>query len=319
MFDFNKPKITVAELSDDKKYGRFIVEPLERGYGITLGNSLRRIMLSSLPGAAVSQVKIDGVLHEFSPIPGVKEDVTEIILNIKSLAIRNNSETDEPKTAYIEYEGEGIVRASDIQVDSDIEIMNPDQVIATLNGGPDCRLYAELTITKGRGYVSAEKGKTDDMPTGVIAVDSIYTPIERVNMSVENTRVGQQTDYDKLTLDVWTKGTLTPEEAVSLAAKVLSEHLKLFIDLTETAKAAEVMIEKEENEKEKVLEMNIDELELSVRSYNCLKRAGINTVEELCNKTSEDMMKVRNLGRKSLEEVLAKLKELGLSLKPSED
>ena len=319
MFDFNKPKITVAESSDDKKYGRFIVEPLERGYGTTLGNSLRRIMLSSLPGAAVSQVKIDGVLHEISPIPGVKEDVTEIILNIKSLAIRNNSETDEPKTAYIEYEGEGVVRASDIQVDSDIEIMNPDQVIATLNGGPDCRLYAELTITKGRGYVSAEKGKTDDMPTGVIAVDSIYTPIERVNMSVENTRVGQQTDYDKLTLDVWTKGTLTPEEAVSLAAKVLSEHLKLFINLTETAKAAEVMIEKEENEKEKVLEMNIDELELSVRSYNCLKRAGINTVEELCNKTSEDMMKVRNLGRKSLEEVLAKLKELGLSLKPSED
>ena len=319
MFDFNKPKITVAESSDDKKYGRFIVEPLERGYGTTLGNSLRRIMLSSLPGAAVSQVKIDGVLHEISPIPGVKEDVTEIILNIKSLAIRNNSETDEPKTAYIEYEGEGVVRASDIQVDSDIEIMNPDQVIATLNGGPDCRLYAELTITKGRGYVSAEKGKTDDMPTGVIAVDSIYTPIERVNMSVENTRVGQQTDYDKLTLDVWTKGTLTPEEAVSLAAKVLSEHLKLFIDLTETAKAAEVMIEKEENEKEKVLEMNIDELELSVRSYNCLKRAGINTVEELCNRTSEDMMKVRNLGRKSLEEVLAKLKELGLSLKPSED
>ena len=319
MFDFNKPKITVAESSDDKKYGRFIVEPLERGYGTTLGNSLRRIMLSSLPGAAVSQVKIDGVLHEISPIPGVKEDVTEIILNIKSLAIRNNSETDEPKTAYIEYEGEGVVRASDIQVDSDIEIMNPDQVIATLNGGPDCRLYAELTITKGRGYVSAEKGKTDDMPTGVIAVDSIYTPIERVNMSVENTRVGQQTDYDKLTLDVWTKGTLNPEEAVSLAAKVLSEHLKLFIDLTETAKAAEVMIEKEENEKEKVLEMNIDELELSVRSYNCLKRAGINTVEELCNKTSDDMMKVRNLGRKSLEEVLAKLKELGLSLKPSED
>ena len=319
MFDFNKPKITVAESSDDKKYGRFIDEPLERGYGTTLGNSLRRIMLSSLPGAAVSQVKIDGVLHEISPIPGVKEDVTEIILNIKSLAIRNNSETDEPKTAYIEYEGEGVVRASDIQVDSDIEIMNPDQVIATLNGGPDCRLYAELTITKGRGYVSAEKGKTDDMPTGVIAVDSIYTPIERVNMSVENTRVGQQTDYDKLTLDVWTKGTLNPEEAVSLAAKVLSEHLKLFIDLTETAKAAEVMIEKEENEKEKVLEMNIDELELSVRSYNCLKRAGINTVEELCNRTSEDMMKVRNLGRKSLEEVLAKLKELGLSLKPSED
>ncbi|HAV27305.1 MAG TPA: DNA-directed RNA polymerase subunit alpha [Lachnospiraceae bacterium] len=319
MFDFNKPKITVAEISDDKKFGRFVVEPLERGYGTTLGNSLRRIMLSSLPGAAVSQVKIEGVLHEFSPIPGVKEDVTEIILNLKSLAIRNSSETDEPKTAYIEYEGEGVVHASDIQVDSDIEIMNPDQVIATLNGGPESRIYIEMTITKGRGYISADKGKSDDQPIGVIAVDSIYTPVERVNMTVENTRVGQQTDFDKLTLDVWTKGTMNPEEAVSLAAKVLSEHLKLFIDLTETAKTAEVMIEKEDNEKEKVLEMNIDELELSVRSYNCLKRAGINTVEELCNKTSEDMMKVRNLGRKSLEEVLAKLKELGLSLKPSED
>ena len=319
MFDFNKPKITVAEISDDKKFGKFVVEPLERGYGTTLGNSLRRIMLSSLPGAAVSQVKIEGVLHEFSPIPGVKEDVTEIILNLKSLAIRNSSETDEPKTAYIEYEGEGVVHASDIQVDSDIEIMNPDQVIATLNGGPESRIYIEMTITKGRGYISADKGKSDDQPIGVIAVDSIYTPVERVNMTVENTRVGQQTDFDKLTLDVWTKGTLNPEEAVSLAAKVLSEHLKLFIDLTETAKKAEVMIEKEDNEKEKVLEMNIDELELSVRSYNCLKRAGINTVEELCNKTSEDMMKVRNLGRKSLEEVLAKLKELGLSLKPSED
>jgi DNA-directed RNA polymerase subunit alpha len=319
VFDFNKPKITVAEISDDKKFGRFVVEPLERGYGTTLGNSLRRIMLSSLPGAAVSQVKIEGVLHEFSPISGVKEDVTEIILNLKSLAIRNSSETDEPKTAYIEYEGEGVVHASDIQVDSDIEIMNPDQVIATLNGGPESRIYIEMTITKGRGYISADKGKSDDQPIGVIAVDSIYTPVERVNMTVENTRVGQQTDFDKLTLDVWTKGTMNPEEAVSLAAKVLSEHLKLFIDLTETDKTAEVMIEKEDNEKEKVLEMNIDELELSVRSYNCLKRAGINTVEELCNKTSEDMMKVRNLGRKSLEEVLAKLKELGLSLKPSED
>lgn len=319
MFDFNKPKITIEELSPDKKFGRFVVEPLERGYGITLGNSLRRIMLSSLPGAAVSQVKIEGVLHEFSPIPGVKEDVSDIIMNLKSLAIRNNSETDEPKTAYIEYEGEGVVHASDIQVDSDIEIMNPDQVIATLDGGPDCKLNMEMTITKGRGYVSAEKGKSPDQPIGVIAVDSIYTPIDRVNMNVENTRVGQRTDFDKLTLDVWTRGTLTPQEAVSLAAKVLVEHLKLFVDLTETAKTAEVMIEHEDNEKEKVLEMNIDELELSVRSYNCLKRAGINTVEELCNKTSEDMMKVRNLGRKSLEEVLAKLKDLGLSLKPSEE
>lgn len=319
MFDFNKPKIEITEISEDRKYGRFVVEPLERGYGTTLGNSLRRIMLSSLPGAAVSQVKIEGVLHEFSSIPGVKEDVTEIIMNLKSLAIRNNSESDEPKVAYIEYEGAGVVRASDIQVDQDIEIMNLDQVIATLSGGADCKLYMELTITKGRGYVSADKGKSDDMPIGVIAVDSIYTPVERVNMTVENTRVGQVTDYDKLTLDVYTKGTLDPEEAVSLAAKVLSEHLKLFIDLTETAKSTEVMIEKEDNEKEKALEMNIDELELSVRSYNCLKRAGINTVEELCDRTSDDMMKVRNLGRKSLEEVLAKLKELGLQLRPSDE
>ncbi len=318
MFDFNKPKIEITEISEDKKFGRFVVEPLERGYGTTLGNSLRRIMLSSLPGAAVSQAKIEGVLHEFSSIPGVKEDVTEIIMNLKSLAIKNNSSTDEPKVAYVEYEGEGVVRASDIQVDQDIEIMNPDQVIAHLNGGPDCKLYMELTITNGRGYVGADKGKNDDMAIGVIAVDAIYTPVERVNMTVENTRVGQVTDFDKLTLDVYTNGTLEPDEAVSLAAKVLSEHLKLFIDLSENAKTAEVMIEKASDEKVKVLEMNIDELELSVRSYNCLKRAGINTVEELCSRTSEDMMKVRNLGRKSLEEVLAKLNELGLSLSPSE-
>ena len=319
MFDFNKPKIEIAEMSEDKKYGRFVVEPLERGYGTTLGNSLRRIMLSSLPGAAVSQVKIDGVLHEFSCIPGVKEDVTEIIMNIKSLAIKNSSETNESKTAYIEFEGEGVVTAADIQVDQDIEIMNPDQVIATLNGGADSKLYMELTITKGRGYVSADKGKKDDMPIGVIAVDAIYTPVERVNMMVEDTRVGQVTDYDKLTLDVFTNGTLVPDEAVSLAAKVLSAHLSLFVDLSENAKSVEVMSVQEDNEKEKVMEMNIDELELSVRSYNCLKRAGINTVEELCSKTPEDMMKVRNLGRKSLEEVLAKLKELGLQLNPSEE
>ncbi|MBQ7066556.1 MAG: DNA-directed RNA polymerase subunit alpha [Lachnospiraceae bacterium] len=314
MFDFERPNIEVAEISEDKKYGRFVVEPLERGYGITLGNSLRRIMLSSLPGAAVSQVKIDGVLHEFSSIPGVKEDVTEIIMNLKSLAIKNSSATNEPKTAYIEFEGEGVVRASDIQVDSDIEIINSDQVIATLSGGKDSKLYMEFTITKGRGYVSADKNKSDDLPIGVIAVDSIYTPVERVNLTVENTRVGQITDYDKLTLDVYTNGTLAPDEAVSLAAKVLSEHLNLFVELSENAKTAEVMVEKEDDEKEKVLEMSIDELELSVRSYNCLKRAGINTVEELTNKTSDDMMKVRNLGRKSLEEVLAKLKELGLQL-----
>jgi len=318
VFDFERPNIEVVEISEDKKYGKFVVEPLERGYGITLGNSLRRIMLSSLPGAAVSQVKIEGVLHEFSSIPGVKEDVTEIIMNIKSLAIRNNSETNEVKTAYIEYEGEGIVRAADIQVDQDIEILNPELVIATLSG-KDTKLYMELTITKGRGYVSSEKNKTEDLPIGVIAVDSIYTPVERVNVTIENTRVGQITDFDKLTLDVHTNGTLVPDEAVSLAAKVLSEHLCLFIDLSENAKTAEVMVEKEDDEKEKVLEMSIDELELSVRSYNCLKRAGINTVEELTNKTSEDMMKVRNLGRKSLEEVLAKLKELGLQLNPSDE
>ena len=318
-FDFDSPNIEVAEISEDKRYGRFVVEPLERGYGITLGNSLRRIMLASLPGAAVSQVKIDGVLHEFSSIPGVKEDVTEIIMNLKSLAIKNNCETDEVKKAIIDFEGEGVVRASDIQVDQDIEIMNPDQVIATLSGGKDSKLYMEIMISKGRGYISAEKNKSEDLPIGVIAVDSIFTPVERVNVTVENTRVGQITDYDKLTLDVYTNATLAPDEAVSLAAKVLSEHLKLFINLSENAKNAEVMIEKEDNEKEKVLEMSIDELELSVRSYNCLKRAGINTVEELTNKTSEDMMKVRNLGRKSLDEVLAKLKELGLQLNPLDE
>lgn len=318
MFDFERPNIEVVEISEDKKYGKFVVEPLERGYGITLGNSLRRIMLSSLPGAAVSQVKIEGVLHEFSSIPGVKEDVTEIIMNIKSLAIKNNSETNEVKTAYIEFEGEGVVKASDIQVDQDIEILNPDLVIATLSG-KNTKLYMELTITRGRGYVSSDRNKREDLPIGVIAIDSIYTPVERVNVTVQNTRVGQITDFDKLTLDVHTNGTLVPDEAVSLAAKVLSEHLSLFINLSENAKNAEVMVEKEDNEKEKVLEMSIDELELSVRSYNCLKRAGINTVEELTNKTSEDMMKVRNLGRKSLEEVLAKLKELGLQLNPSED
>ena len=274
-------------------------------------------MLSSLPGTAVSQIKIEGVLHEFSSIPGVKEDVTEIVMNIKSLAIRNNSMNDEPKTAYIEFNGEGVVHASDIQVDQDLEIMNPDLVIATLSGR-DAKLYMELIITNGRGYVGADRNKTDDLPIGVIAVDSIYTPVERVNISVENTRVGQVTDFDKLTMDVFTNGTLAPDEAVSLAAKVLSEHLSLFINLSENAKTAEVMVEKENDEREKVLEMSIDELELSVRSFNCLKRAGINTVEELTSKTPDDMMKVRNLGRKSLEEVLEKLKELGLSLRTGE-
>ena len=321
MFEFEKPTIEIAEISEDKRYGRFVVEPLERGYGTTLGNSLRRIMLSSLPGSAVSQVKIEGVLHEFSPIPGVKEDVSDIIMNIKNLAIRNNSSSNEPKIAYIECDGrEGVVTAADIQVDSDIEIMNPDLPIATLNGGNDCKLFMELTITNGRGYVSSEKNKREDTPIGVLSIDSIYTPVERVNMTVENTRVGQVTDYDKLTLDVYTNGTLAPDDAVSLAAKVLNEHLALFIDLSKNTKdVAGTFVEKAEGEKEKALVMNIDELELSVRSYNCLKRAGINTVEELCSKTSEDMMKVRNLGRKSLEEVLAKLKELGLELSPSEE
>ena len=319
MFEFEKPRIEIAEISEDNKYGRFVVEPLERGYGTTLGNSLRRIMLSSLPGAAVSAVKIKGVLHEFSSIPGVKEDVTEIIMNIKSLAIKNNSDSDEVKTAYIEASGEGVVTAADIQVDSDIEIVNPDQVIATLSGGPDCKLYIEMTIVNGRGYVSSDKNKRDDLPINVIAIDSIFTPVERVNIQIENTRVGQITDYDKLTLEIFTNGTIEPSDAVSLAAKVLSVHLNSFINLSENAKKAVIIAPSEEDDKEKVLEMNIDELELSVRSYNCLKRAGINTVEELCNRTSEDMMKVRNLGRKSLDEVLAKLNELGLSLNLGED
>jgi len=319
VFDFEKPNIEIAELSEDKKYGRFVVEPLERGYGTTLGNSLRRIMLSSLPGAAVSQVKIDGVLHEFSSIPGVKEDVTEIVLNIKGLAIRDNSGDNEPKKAYIDFEGEGVVTAGDIQVSDDIEIMNKDLVIAHLNGGSDSKLAIDMTITDGRGYVSSDKNKTDDTPIGVVAVDSIYTPIERVNLKVENTRVGQQTDFDKLTLDVYTNGALGPDEAVSLAAKVMSEHLQLFVNLTENAINAEVMASSPSDKDSKAIAMTIDELELSVRSFNCLKRAGINTVEELTNKTPDEMMKVRNLGKKSLDEVFAKLDELGLSLRTAED
>lgn len=318
MFEFEKPKIEIVEISDDNKYGKFVVEPLERGYGTTLGNSLRRIMLSSLPGTAVTHVKIKGVLHEFSSIPGVKEDVTEIVMNIKSLVIKNNSLTNEPKQAYIDVAGDCVVRASDIHVDGDIEIINPDLVIANLSG-PDARLEMELTIGNGRGYVGSDKNKEADAPIDVIAIDSIYTPVERVNLTVQNTRVGQVTDYDKLTLDVFTNGAIAPDEAVSLAARVLVEHLNLFVVLSENAKSVDVMVESVTDEKEKVLEMNIDELELSVRSYNCLKRAGINTVEELINKTPEDMMKVRNLGRKSLDEVLAKLKELGLSLNDSEE
>lgn len=318
MFEFEKPRIEIVEISDDNKYGKFVVEPLERGYGTTLGNSLRRIMLSSLPGTAVTHVNIKGVLHEFSSIPGVKEDVTEIVMNIKSLVIKNNSSSNEPKQAYIDVAGDCVVKASDIHVDGDIEIINPDLVIANLSG-PDAKLEMELTIGNGRGYVGSDRNKEADAPIDVIAIDSIYTPVERVNLTVENTRVGQVTDYDKLTLDVFTNGALAPDEAVSLAARVLVEHLNLFVDLSENAKSVDVMVESVIDEKEKVLEMNIDELELSVRSYNCLKRAGINTVEELINKTPEDMMKVRNLGRKSLDEVLAKLKELGLSLNSNDD
>ena len=316
MFDFEKPNITI-EKSDDGRYGKFVVEPLERGYGTTLGNALRRIMFSSLPGAAVSQIKIDGVLHEFSSIPGVKEDVTEIVLNIKQLEIINHSESDNVKVAHIDVSGNRTVTAADIEADSEIEILNPDLVIATINGGSKSKLSMELTITKGRGYKSAEKNKNDNLPIGVIAIDSIYTPVERVNMTVENTRVGQVTDYDKLTLDVYTNGTIETDAAVSLASKVLCEHLNLLIDLSDVAKDVEVITDNDEEESDKVLEMNIDELELSVRSFNCLKRAQINTVEELVNKTEDEMMKVRNLGRKSLEEVINKLEELGLGFKKS--
>jgi len=319
LFEFQKPHIEIAETSEDGCYGRFVVEPLERGYGTTLGNSLRRILLSSLPGAAVSSVKIDGVLHEFSTIPGVKEDVTELILNLKGLALRNESEANEPKKAYIEMTGAGIIKAGDIKVDDGIKVLNPDLHIAHLDGGDGCRLFAEITITKGRGYVGADKNKRDDQPIGLIPIDSIYTPVSRVNFLVENTRVGQITDYDRLILEVWTNGTVAPEEAVSVGARILNEHLNLFVNLTDNARNTEIMIEKEDGKKEKVLELSIEELDLSVRSYNCLKRAGINSVEDLANKTEEDMIKVRNLGRKSLEEVLNKMADLGLELKPGDN
>ncbi|MCL2397107.1 MAG: DNA-directed RNA polymerase subunit alpha [Defluviitaleaceae bacterium] len=318
MVGFQKPHIEIAEMSRDGTYGRFVIEPLERGYGTTLGNSLRRILLSSLPGAAISNIKIDGILHEFSVIEGVKEDVCEIILNLKNVAIRNSSISDEPKKARIEYIGDGELYAKDIKVDADIEILNPDLHIATLSG-KDANLTAEMTITKGRGYASAEKNKAISQVIGVIPVDSIYTPVKRVNFQVEDTRVGQVTDYDKLVLEVWTNGTVTPDESVSLGAKIFNDHLDLFINLTENAKEATIMTEKEDSNKEKILELSIEEMDLSVRSYNCLKRAGINTVEDLANKTEEDMMKVRNLGRKSLEEVLNRLADFGLSLRPSED
>lgn len=303
MLDFEKPNIDVAELSSDGKYGRFVISPLERGYGTTLGNSLRRIMLSSLPGTAVSQIKIDGVLHEFETIPGVKEDVTEIIMNIKELALRNNGNMFESKTAYLSFSGEGVVKASDIKFDEDIEVMNPDHVIANLTGDSKSSLEIEFTITNGRGYVSSDKNKTEDTPIGVIPIDSVFTPIERVNMRVEDTRVDQVTDFDKLTLEVYTNGSLHPDEAVSLAARVMSEHLKLFMHLSDKNIDLEIMPEVTEEKAPHVGDMAIDELELSVRSFNCLKRAGIHTVSELTQKTPAEMMKVRNLGRKSLDEV----------------
>jgi DNA-directed RNA polymerase subunit alpha len=311
MIEIEKPKIETLALNEEGTYGKFVVEPLERGYGTTLGNSLRRILLSSLPGAAVNSVQIDGVLHEFSTVPGVMEDVTEIILNLKGLSLKIHS--DEEKVLEIDAEGDGRITAGDIRADSDVEILNPELHIATLS--PDARLHMRIFASRGRGYVQSDKNKREDQPIGVIPIDSIYTPITRVNYSVENTRVGQVTNYDKLTIEVWTDGSIRPEESVSLGAKILTEHLNLFVGLTDEAKDAEIMVEKEEDKKEKVLEMTIEELDLSVRSYNCLKRAGINTVQELITKTEEDMMKVRNLGRKSLEEVQEKLEELGLGLR----
>ena len=311
----DKPKIEMLDMLPDGTYGKFIIEPLENGYGITLGNSLRRVLLSSLPGVAVTSVKIDGVLHEFSTIPGVKEDVTEIILNIKGLTA--NLTSDEPKTVYIEAEGPCEVTGASIKVDSEVEILNPDLHIATLDEGG--KLNMELVLDKGRGYVSAEKNKLSQNVIGVIPVDSIYTPVVKANFTVEDTRVGNVTDLDCLILDVWTNGTISAKDAVSLAAKILTEHLKLLVDLSAGQYSGDIMVEKGDIGKEKVLEMTIEELDLSVRSFNCLKRAGIDTVEDLTNKTEEDMMKVRNLGRKSLEEVIAKLDSLGVSLSQNED
>ncbi len=313
MIEIERPKIECIENTDC--YGKFLVEPLERGFGTTLGNSLRRVLLSSMPGVAVTSVKFDGVLHEFSTIEGVKEDVTEIILNLKELCVKMYC--DGPKKIVFDKTGPCVVTAGDIVPDSDIEVVNSDLVIATL--GENAHLYMEVMLDRGRGYVSAERNKRPGMPIGEIAVDSIFTPIDKVNFSVDNTRVGSSTDYDKLTLEVWTSGSIRPEEAASLAAKILKEHLDLFINLTEHVQGVEIMMEKEEDKKEKILEMTIEELDLSVRSYNCLKRAGINTVNELVQRNEEEMMKVRNLGRKSLEEVQQKLAMLGLNLRNSED
>jgi DNA-directed RNA polymerase subunit alpha len=316
MIEIEKPQIETAEIKSDGTYGRFVLEPLERGYGTTLGNSLRRVLLSSLPGVAVTSIKIDGVQHEFSTVPGVKEDVTEIVLNMKGLIAKIHG--DAPKTIHIEAEGECEVTAGDIKVDSEVEILDPGMHIATL--GPGAKLYMEIVIDKGRGYVASERNKAKIANViGAIPVDSIYTPVLKVNYTVENTRVGQITDYDKLTIEVWTDGTISAKEAVSLGAKVLTEHLNLFVDLSDEAYTADIMVEKDDKGKEKVLEMTIEELDLSVRSFNCLKRAGINTVEDLISKSEEEMMKVRNLGRKSLEEVLAKLDALGFSLTPDDE
>lgn len=316
MIEIEKPIIEATDLALDGTYGKFTLEPLERGYGTTLGNSLRRVILSSLPGYAITSVKIDGALHEFSTLPGVKEDVTEIVLNLKGVILKIHG--DGPKTVYIEASGEGEITAGSIKADSEVEILNPDHHIASLDS--EAHVSMELTVDKGRGYVPAERNKQLMQPAiGVIAIDSIYTPVLKVNYTVENTRVGQITDYDKLTLEVWTNGTISAKEAVSLGAKILNEHLNLFVDLSEEAYDTEIMVVKDDNGKEKVLEMTIEELDLSVRSYNCLKRAGINTVEDLIGKTEDDMMKVRNLGRKSLDEVVAKLDTLGFGLRREEE
>ena len=315
MIVIEKPKIECVEVSEDNRYGKFVVEPLERGFGTTLGNSLRRVLLSSLPGVAVVSVKIEGVLHEFSTIPGVVEDVTEIILNLKGLSAQMH--TTEQKVVTLNITGPATVTAGDIYVDSEVEVLNPDMHVCTVN--EDGSLYMEITLDKGRGYVSAERNKAFGQPVGVIPVDSIFTPIEKVNYKVEDTRVGKQTEFDKLTMEIWTNGSIKPEEAQSLAAKIINEHMKLFIDLTDEVGDVEIMVEKDEDEKEKVLDMTIEELDLTVRSFNCLKRAGINTVSELVQHSEEDMMKVRNLGRKSLTEVQQKLAALGHSLKKDEE
>ncbi len=316
MIGIEKPSIEALDLTADGTYGKFVVEPLERGYGTTLGNSLRRVLLSSLPGYAITSVKIDGVLHEFSTIDGVKEDVTEIVLNLKGVILKIHG--DEPKTIYIDASGKGEVTAGDIKVDSDVEILNPEHHIATLEDGATLKM--ELTADRGRGYVSAERNKQLMQPViGVIAIDSIYTPVLKVNYTVENTRVGQITDYDKLSLEAWTDGTISAQEAVSLGAKILTDHLNLFVDLSDRARETETMIDKPEDSKGKTLEMTIEELDLSVRSFNCLKRASINTVEDLTNRSEEDMMRVRNLGRKSLDEVIAKLDSLGLTLRKDDE